>query len=143
MSRTSDADLLRSVSARDRDAAAELYDRHAARMYAVALRVTGSRDAAASVVEEAFAAIGRGAPDGAGEAWLLRLTRDLAISRQSQTAPARVEGMTPTPRSLVEDAFFRGAGVAALARTYGLAETAVRKMLVDGIRQLRGELSAG
>jgi DNA-directed RNA polymerase specialized sigma24 family protein len=139
MSTMSDADLLLRVRARDREAMAALYDRHAARMYAVALRVTGSRDVAASVLEAAFNALANGAaPVGAGESWILRLVRDLAVARQSQTAAPSVEGMTPTPRSLVEEAFYRGADVAKLARTYGLTETDVRKMLQDGIRELRG-----
>ncbi|MCU1227138.1 MAG: hypothetical protein JWO97_22 [Acidobacteria bacterium] len=139
MSAMPDADLLLRVRARDREAMASLYDRHAPRMYAIALRVTGNRDAAGAVLEAAFAALANGAaPDGAGESWLLRLARDLAVARQTQTAPPSVEGMTPTPRSLVEEAFYRGAGVAKLARTHGLTETDVRKMLQDGIRELRG-----
>jgi len=139
MSAMSDADLLRRVRTRDRDAAGALYDRFGARLYAVALRVTGSRDAAASVLEETFAALANGAaPDGAGEAWLLRLTRDLALaSRQSQTPRTNVERLTPAPRSLVEEAFYGGASVAELAQRTGLTETEIRKIVADGIRELR------
>ena len=140
MSAMSDADLLRRVRARDRAAAEELYDRHAARLYAVALRVTGDRDVAGRVLEEAFVALMNGAaPDGAGEGWLIGLVRDLSIDRQDRTAAPSVEGVTPTPRSLVEEAFFRGSGVPALAKAYGLTEADTRKMLIDGIRELRGE----
>jgi hypothetical protein len=138
MSTMSDADLLLRVRARDRDAMAALYDRHAARMYAIALRSNGSREIASQILEEAFAALAAGAaPEGAGESWLLRLVRDLAVARESQMPAPRVEGMTPTPRSLVEEAFYRGAGVAKLSQAYGLPETDIRKMIADGIRQLR------
>jgi len=139
MSAMSDADLLRRVRTRDRDAAAALYDRHGARMFAVALRVTGSRDAATSVLEKTFTALANGAaPDDAAEAWLLRLTRDVAIAaRQTQTPRSNVERLTPEPRSLVEEAFYGGATVAELSRRCGLPETDVRKMIADGIRELR------
>jgi DNA-directed RNA polymerase specialized sigma24 family protein len=118
------------------DAAAALYDRYGGRMYALALRITGSPDAATSVLEETFAALGADLHD-AGEASLLRLTRDVAIAGYSQSPTPRVEGMTPTPRMLVEEAFYRGSGVAELSRRYGLPETDVRKMIADGVRELK------
>lgn len=118
-----------------------LYDRHAPRLYAVALRITGSEDAAAAVLEEAFRALASGAaPTGAGEAWLIRAVRDLSIVRQSRTAAPAVDPMTPTPRSLVEEAFYGGADVSTLARRHRLAETEVRQMLEDGIGALRAQV---
>lgn len=133
-----DAELLRRVRSRDREAAAALYDRHGARLYSLALRITGSPDAASSVLEETFAALANGAaPDGAGEAWLIRLTRDIALARQTQTPATSVEGMTVTPRLLLEEAFYRGATFAELAARYGLPETEIRKMIADGIRALK------
>ena len=138
MSTMSDAELLQRIRVRDRDAAEALYDRHAARLYAVALRITGDRDAASSVLEEAFVAVANGnAPEGVGEAWLIRLVRDLAMSRQTQTPVPAVSGMTPTPRALVEEAFYRGASVAALAASYGKSDAEIRTLLADGIRELR------
>ncbi|MDP9362338.1 MAG: hypothetical protein M3P29_12920 [Acidobacteriota bacterium] len=44
---------------RDRRALAGLYDRHASRLYAIALRITGDRDAAGDALAEAFLALGR------------------------------------------------------------------------------------
>jgi RNA polymerase sigma-70 factor (ECF subfamily) len=137
MSAMSDAELLRRIRARDGAAAEALYDRHAALLFAVALRITGDRNAASAVLEEAFVAIANGnAPDGAGQSWLIRLVRDLAVSRQSQTASAAVSGMTPTPRALVEAAFFHGATVADLAVAHRKSESEIRALLADGMREL-------
>jgi|SRR5581483_3322275 len=121
-----------------------LYDRHAAQLFAVALRIAGNRDAAARALEETFAMLrGYDARFGSPEAWLLRTVRNQALAGQDQTRAASVDPMVggpPTARQLVEEAFFRGRTASDLARTHGLEEREVRRMLRDGITELRQQL---
>jgi DNA-directed RNA polymerase specialized sigma24 family protein len=122
---------------------AELYDRLAPQLFAVALRVAGDRNAAASALEETFTALrGYDARFGPPDAWLLRTVRDRALAKQGRTAAGPVErvGDKPTPRELIEEAFYRGRTASDLARVHGLAETNVRQMLRDGITDLRRQL---
>lgn len=126
-----------------------LYDRHAPRLFAVALRILGDRDAAAATLEEVFldaaSAETYGSVGGNPGTWLLRLTRDRALDRQTQTAAPFVHeaGSRATPRLLVEDAFYRGLGVHDLASAWGIAEDVVRRMLRDGMAELRREFATG
>jgi len=121
-----------------------LYDRHAAQLFAVALRITSNRDAAARALEETFAMLrGYDAQFGSPEAWLLRTVRNRALAQEGQniaTAVDQMVGGPPTARQLVEEAFYRGRTASDLARTHGLAEPDVRRMLQDGIRELRQQL---
>jgi DNA-directed RNA polymerase specialized sigma24 family protein len=141
---SSDADLLRGASRRDAASVAALYDRHAGRMYAVALRVTGDAARAANVLEEVFASLCDGPVlfDGTGDAsgWLLRLTRDRALSGQTQNAATPVDGMTLTPRALVEAAFFDGISVQEAAKRLQTTEETVRTKLKEGMAELRAQL---
>jgi len=122
----------------------DLYDRHAAQLFAVALRITSDRNAAARALEETFAAIrGYDAQLGSPEAWLLRTVRDKALAQQGQTSAttvSQVGGGPPTPRQLVEEAFYRGRTASDLARVYALDEREVRRMLHDGIADLRRQV---
>ena len=117
-----------------------LYDAHAPRLYALALRIAGDRDAAASAVEEAFLRLWECA-DTSGEddfRTLVRLTRERALARrQSQTAPRDVATRGATPASLVEELFFGGVTPRDLAGRYGLGESQVRGMIRDGMAALR------
>jgi RNA polymerase sigma-70 factor (ECF subfamily) len=141
---STDAELLRGASRRDRDSVAALYDRHAGRMYAVALRIAGNPAAASAMVEEVFAAICDGAASFAGEgdaaAWLLRLTRDQALARQTQNVRSPVGVLTLSPRSLVEAAFFDGITVQEAARRLETTEETIRMKLKEGMVALRAEL---
>jgi len=138
---------------RDRNAIGTMYDRHAPRLFAVALRITGDESAAAAVLEETFLAISAGdavydPASGSEVAWLVRLTRDRAISvRQAQNASApvsvRSDMESPLPRTLVEDVFYRGKSVTDLAALYALTPERVRSMLREGMDELRGQLAAG
>ena len=111
-----------------------LYDRHAAQLFALALRITGDRAAAAEVISSAFISLG----ELAGEASLVRATRDAALARRGRTAVA-ISG-PPTPKLLVEAAFYGGQGVSDLSETYALPERTVRSMLRDGMAQLKRQL---
>lgn len=123
-----------------------LYDRHAGRLFAVALRILGDEAAAGSVLEEVFVLAASGSA-GAELPALIRLTRDRALRRQAQNPPAPVDtsgqiSERANPRQLVEAAFFGGMDVAALARAHALSETEVRTALRTGMAELRNQLVA-
>ncbi len=126
----------------DRQAIADLYDRQASRLYALALRITGDRDAAADALADAFDALSRNDAIRDPETWLFRATRDHALARQTQKRPATVVPKAATPRQLVEDAWY-GMTVDDLVNAYSLSEADVRGMLCAGMRELRGQLAAG
>lgn len=144
----SDAELLAGATRRDRASVAALYDRHAPRMYALALRVTGDATAAAAVLAELFAAIVDGAlphpatPDAS--AWLLRLTRDRAAARQTQNGRSSVDALTGgpevPPRALVEAVYFGNVTVEEAARRLGTTEETIRTKLKEGMAAIRAEL---
>ena len=112
-----------------------LYDEHAPRLYALALRITGDPGVAATVLEEVFTS----RPLPMELAGLARATRDAALARYDRSAAPSVElsGMKPVSRTLVEEAFYRGWSVADLARMYSLSEETVRTMLREGMSELR------
>ena len=125
----------------DRQAIADLYDRHASRLYALALRITGDRDAAADALADAFDSLGRNDEVRDPETWLVRATRVHALARQTQKRPASVVPAAATPRQLVEDAWY-GMTVSDLATVYRISEADVRGMLCAGMSELRGQLAA-
>ncbi len=126
----------------DRQAIADLYDRHASRLYALALRITGDRDAAADALADAFDALGRNDEVRDPETFLVRATRDYALARQTQKRPAAVVPTAATPRQMVEDAWY-GMTVSDLATVYRISEADVRGMLRAGMSELRSQLAAG
>jgi RNA polymerase sigma-70 factor (ECF subfamily) len=82
-----DAELLRRIGQRDSHAAALLYDRYAAMLLALALRILRDRTEAEDVLHDAFVLVGERAqlyvPErGAVVAWLVTLVRNLSIDRQ-------------------------------------------------------------
>jgi DNA-directed RNA polymerase specialized sigma24 family protein len=124
------------------------FDAHAARVYALALRVTGSRDSAADVVEQLFVGLRNGTlvPDPKAssiQAWLIRTARDWSLARrpQDQSAAASVGSSEGAPRALVEAAFFGGLSVPELARAFSLSEDEVRRRLRDGMAVLRTQFA--
>jgi DNA-directed RNA polymerase specialized sigma24 family protein len=116
-----------------------LYDAHAPRLFALALRITGDESAAAAVLEDVFTS----GPVPAALSELVRLTREKSLARYDRSVSASVEpsGMTPVPRQLVDDAFYGGMSVADLARVYALPEETVRTMLTAGMAELRLEVA--
>lgn len=78
--------LLDRITARDRDALAELYDRWSATVFAVALRVLGSRSDAEDIVQDTFVDVWRRAKQfeptrGSARSWLLTIARNRSIDR--------------------------------------------------------------
>jgi DNA-directed RNA polymerase specialized sigma24 family protein len=128
---------------RDRQFLADLYDRHAARLYAIAMRITNDRDAAADALEAAF--VGLAVNDAAGDpaAYLVHAVRDCALARQTRPASAAVVPLEASPRSIVEDAWYSGMNVNDLATRYGIPETKARGLLCEGMAQLRTQFAAG
>ena len=122
---------------------AEIYDRHASRLYAIALRITGDRDAAADALEAAFLALSRNDDIDDPDAYLIHATRDCALARQTRPASATVVPKEASPRMLVEDAWYNGMNVTDLAKRYGIAEEKARVMLCDGMAALRMKFAAG
>lgn len=94
-----DVALMKRIARRDEDALAVLYDRHAARVYGLALRLTGDRQTAEEIVQDVFLRLWRHAARydsrlaGPGS-WLLIMTRNLAIDR------LRANGRQPATTSL-------------------------------------------
>ena len=81
-----DADVLRRLAAGDRDAVAELYDRHAARVLGLAYRIVRNSGDAEDVVQEVFSQAWRTAANyepsrGSVAGWLLMMARTRAIDR--------------------------------------------------------------
>jgi DNA-directed RNA polymerase specialized sigma24 family protein len=115
-----------------------LYDDHAPRLFALALRITGDERLAAAVLEEVFTS--EQVPSELAD--LVRLTRQKSLARYDRSAAAPVEppGMKPSSRQLVEDAFYGGMSVGDLGRVYGLPEETVKAMLATGIAELRLEV---
>lgn len=122
---------------------ATLYDSYASRVYALALRITGDRDAAADITEDLFVQIGNGSlvhdpRMGSFDAWLTRVARDVALKRrEAQTPVSNVVRGEVTPRSLVEAAFFGGMSASELSRMHAMSEDEVRRRLCNGMAELR------
>ena len=81
-----DINVLQRLAAGDRDAVAELYDRHAARIMGLAIRIVRNRSDAEDVVQEVFSQAWRTAPNyqparGTVAGWLLMMARTRAIDR--------------------------------------------------------------
>lgn len=112
-----------------------LYDRYAAQLFALALRITGDADAAAEVVSSAFLTLG-GLAD---EASLVRATRDAAVARRGRAVVALAGPATPL--KLVEAAFYGGQRISDLSQTFALPERTVRSMLRDGMAELKRQLA--
>jgi len=128
---------------RDRQSLADLYDRHAARLYAIALRITNDRDAAADALEAAFVALSRNDDVGDAGTYLIQATRDCALARQSRPASASVVSNEVNPRTMVEEAWYGGMNVNDLATRYGIPEAKARGLLCEGMAQLRTQFAAG
>ena len=116
-----------------------LYDEHAPHLYALALRITGDRAAAAEVLADVF----RHAGSAESYCSLVQLTREIALARQSQTPLPSVSSTRdlPAPRRLVEQAFFTGMKISDLAGAFSLPEAKVRELLCSGMAELRGQFT--
>jgi predicted RNA polymerase sigma factor len=121
----------------------EIYDRHASRLYAIALRITNDRDTAADALESAFVSLSKNAGAGDPVAYLVHATRDCALARQTRPVSATVVVSEPSARNMVEEAWYNGMTVSDLATRYGISEAKARGMLCDGMAELRMKFAAG
>lgn len=104
----SDADLVKQAQAGDADALQRLLVQHEGRIFAVCLRMVGSRDRASDLTQDAFVKIiqGLGTFDGRASftTWMTRVTMNHCLSHlrkeklrrhASLDAPAGAEGSDP------------------------------------------------
>ena len=112
-----------------------LYDQYAPRLYAIALRMTGDEAKAARVLEEVFVT----EPVPGDIAGLVQAVREKCLTGENRSSGRSVvrDGGAPTPRQLVEEAFFNGTSVTDLAKTFSIDEKAVRVMLRQGLDELK------
>lgn len=99
-----DADVLRRLATGDREAVAELYDRHAARVLGLAYRIVRNSSDAEDVVQEVFSQAWRTAPNyeasrGTVAGWLLMMARTRAIDRVRARQARRDAGVEPDPET--------------------------------------------
>ena len=163
----SDADLVRAVAAGDRGALAALYDRHAALLLAVGLRVLRSRLDAEDLLHDVFLEIWRRAPSydpqrGTVRAWLLVRTRSRALDRLKSPGYARVVSMETSgvredqlavaedPMNGADGALVRGAlgdlpvdqrAVLELAYFEGLSLTEIAERLAVPVGTIKSRLA--
>lgn len=88
-------ELARSAAQGDEEAFAQLVTLHEKRVYTLALRLTGNREDAFDVAQEAFLSAWRGLPAFRGDAgfstWLYRLTSNAAVDHLRKTRRQRTE----------------------------------------------------
>ena len=103
-----DIDLVRRLAKGDRDAVAELYDRHASRVLGLAYRIVRNSPDAEDVVQDVFSQAWRTAPSyqssrGTVAGWLLMMARTRAIDRL-RSRQARGDAATSDLDTLPADA---------------------------------------
>lgn len=106
-----DADLLALIVQREQPALAALYDRYGTRVFALALRLLGDRQAAEEVTQDVFLRIWQRADTfhpGASSvlAWLLAITRNRSIDElRSRRTTARRQETAELPGTTADVAF--------------------------------------
>lgn len=130
---TAGEDLIRRMTAGDREAFSRFYDRYAPLVYPLILRVVRDRSDAADVLQEVFWEAWRGAAAydparGTPEAWMIARARSRAIDRlragrrhSATFAPPVEDGLTPVP---VE----AGGDAAERAEDRGIVRTALESL---------------
>jgi len=107
--RASDVLSVRHAANGDREALGALYDRHAAVMLALGLRILGVRREAEDVLHDVFLEVWQRAGDYDPErssvrSWLLLRMRSRSLDRARSHGFARVEGLTQEPPQAALDA---------------------------------------
>jgi RNA polymerase sigma-70 factor (ECF subfamily) len=101
-----DEDLVGRARRGDRDAIGRLYERHAARVYAVVRRLSGDDEQAADWAQEAWIRVFRALPGFRGESrfttWLHRIAVNAVFQgqRANQRRRARMAELQPTDEEL-------------------------------------------
>ncbi len=120
-------ELIRRTATGDQRAFATLYAQTSAQLFAIALRISGRRDIAEEILQEAFAAVWRRAPDydparGPAMGWLAAIVRHCTID-QLRHRRSRPEGY-PAPETAL-------AALADAARTDSGAELRALQRCLD------------
>jgi RNA polymerase sigma-70 factor (ECF subfamily) len=95
--------LMRQIARRDGEALAELYDRHAPRVFGLCLRILGETQMAEDLLQEVFVRVWERArlferARGSVGAWLMGITRNICID-QLRRLQARPQAAEPNPGS--------------------------------------------
>jgi RNA polymerase sigma-70 factor (ECF subfamily) len=126
---SSDAALMRAFAAREQEAAGELYDRFASRVYGLGIVMLGGDAAAQDLVQDTFVKLWRNAgrydpARGKLETWVLLVARSLAIdSLRRRVLESRVLERSAPPREVSDEP-----GPDQAAETADLSERARRAM---------------
>jgi RNA polymerase sigma-70 factor (ECF subfamily) len=150
-----DVGLLRRIASRDEAALAALYDRHSRLVFAVIVRILGSRSDAEDVLQETFVRVWSRADTydalrGSPATWLTRIARNRAIDRLRAhrvrghvsveaspnvvgAAPRPVEPVTrETPETVLESRTTAGAVRTALATLTPAQRTLIEAAFFEG-----------
>lgn len=111
-----DESIVREVQAGRTDAFAELVDRHKDRLYAILLRLTGDRDAAEELAQEAFVRAWRGIDGFRGQSlfgtWLVQIAIHLARDRVRERRRDRTVSLDELLERNTDDSLFPDARAA-------------------------------
>jgi RNA polymerase sigma-70 factor (ECF subfamily) len=165
-----DDELAHLVAQSNREAFITLYDRHAARVYALALRMLGEQMAAEEVVQDTFMKLWTRADTfspqkGALLAWLLTIARRTALDRirlenrrpefGSSTDPEDTWRLSADPDSQTEEARWRSLHFALqdlpdeqrqvieLAYYHGMSQSQIAEYLVSPLGTVKTRLRLG
>jgi RNA polymerase sigma-70 factor, ECF subfamily len=137
--RLADEELIPLAAAGDAGAFAALYDRHSRAAYSEAWRMTGERQAAEDLAQDAFLKAWRSASTyrsqrGSVKTWLLSIVRNRGVDRlRSQASRRRTQEAAEAPRSQPSE---------GLAKAWGNHEwDRVREALRDIPREQREVLA--
>jgi RNA polymerase sigma-70 factor (ECF subfamily) len=161
-----DSAIVRRIGERDQQALALLYDRYAALIYTLALRITGRSELAEEVVQAVFAACWKSsapALEGDLAAGLVALTRQCARQIGGRAGPsaaqrradageqpglklrAAIAALPPDQREAIELSYYEGLRVSAIAARLGLSSPEVLRALrlgMDTLSASAGDRSA-
>lgn len=131
----SDELLMVAVKQGDQTALSQLYDRHAALMLGVALKILGDRNLAEEILQEAFWRIWRSAEQfqhhqGRFIGWAARITRNLAIDYLRKGHPPAISIDDTDSRSGLHEQADPGHSTSDLA-WHAIKHTHVRRALAD------------